>query len=174
MRQEKADKLYMRICDIIAEQSYSNRSKVGAVLVKDDNILSFGYNGTPAGFDNCCENIDTDYPCSVDRQVNELFDCGGFEANSKETCLRCKYAKLSTKPEVLHAESNALMKLVKTGKISSAGATLYVTYSPCIDCAKMLVQASIKRVVYRHEYRCLDGLELLKSAGIQVEQYKDK
>ena len=133
----------MAICDIIAEQSYAKRAKVGAVLVKDNNIISFGFNGMPSKFDNCCEYVDEN-------------------------------GEMHTKCEVLHAESNALMKLCKTGSCSSNGATLYCTYSPCIDCAKMIVQAGLHRVVYRHRYRTTEGLTLLQNAGIIVEQFESE
>lgn len=125
---------YIRICEIIAEKSHSTRSKVGAVLVKDDNIISFGYNGTPAGFDNVCED-----------------ECG------------------NTKSEVLHAESNAIVKCAKSAN-STIGSTLFTTYSPCIECAKLIIQARIKRVVYQCDYRSFDGITLLRKAGIIYEK----
>lgn len=140
-RPEIFDRMYMDIAERISEMSYAQRAKVGAVIVKDDNIISFGYNGTPAGHDNCCEVIGPD-------------------------------ALLHTKREVLHAESNALMKLVKSGIASSQGATIYVTYSPCIECSKLIVQAGITRVVYKTKYETDGGigLQLLKDSGIKTEQ----
>ena len=136
-KQRELDKKYLRIAKIWSENSHAERSKVGAIMVKEGMIISDGYNGMPSGFDNCCEYKDSD-------------------------------GTLHTKKEVLHAESNALMKLIKTDGPNSTGATLYVTLSPCIDCAKLIIQAEIKRVVYCNKYRILDGIDLLKTAGIQT------
>ena len=126
------DKRYIRMAQIWAENSYCNRRKVGALIVKDKMIISDGYNGTPAGFENVCE------------------DENGL-----------------TKPYVLHAEANAITKIARSGN-SSDGATMYVTASPCIECAKLIIQAGIKRVVYSEKYRLEDGLELLKKANVEV------
>ncbi len=129
---EKFDKSYMDMASIWAQNSYCKRRQVGALLVKDRMIISDGYNGTPSGFENVCE------------------DENGV-----------------TKPYVLHAEANAITKVARSGN-SSAGATLYVTASPCIECSKLIIQAGIKRVVYRDEYRLTDGIDLLARAGIEV------
>ena len=129
---EKFDKRYMRMATIWAENSYCERRKVGALVVKDKMIISDGYNGTPAGFENVCED-----PNNV------------------------------TKPYVLHAEANAITKIARSSN-NSEGATLYVTASPCIECAKLIIQAGIKRVVYSEEYRLTDGIDLLRRAGIEV------
>ena len=131
-KQEILDKRYMRMAAIWAENSYCNRRKVGALIVKDKMIISDGYNGTPAGFENVCE------------------DENGL-----------------TKPYVLHDEANAITKIARSNN-SSEGATLYVTESPCIECAKLIIQAGIKRVVYAEKYRLEDGLDLLKRANIEV------
>ena len=128
------DGSYLTMAQIWAENSYCKRRKVGALLVKNNMIISDGYNGTPSGFENICE------------------DENGV-----------------TKPYVLHAEANAITKVAKSGN-SSEDATLSVTASPCIECAKLIIQAGIKRVVYRDEYRLHDGPDLLKQAGIEVEQ----
>ena len=133
-KQDILDRRYMRMASIWAENSYCIRRKVGALIVKDKMIISDGYNGTPAGFENVCE------------------DENGV-----------------TKPYVLHAEANAITKVAKSGN-SSESATLYVTASPCIECSKLIIQAGIKRVVYRDEYRLQDGPDLLRKAGIEVEQ----
>ena len=130
----KFDHSYLQMAEIWAQNSYCKRRKVGALLVKDRMIISDGYNGTPSGFENVCEDED-----------------GG------------------TKPYVLHAEANAITKVAKSGN-SSEGATLYVTASPCVECAKLIIQSGIKRVVYRDEYRLTDGVDLLRRAGIEVEQ----
>ena len=126
------DKRYIRMAHIWAENSYCNRRKVGALIVKDKMIISDGYNGTPAGFENVCE------------------DENGL-----------------TKPYVLHAEANAITKIACSNN-SSKGATMYVTTSPCIECAKLIIQASIKRVIYSEKYRLEDGLDLLRRANIEV------
>ena len=130
----KFDKSYLEMAEVWAQNSYCKRRKVGALLVKDRTIISDGYNGTPSGFENICE------------------DENGV-----------------TKPYVLHAEANAITKVAKSGS-SSEGATLYVTASPCAECAKLIIQAVIKRVVYRDAYRLTDGIDLLKRAGVEVEQ----
>lgn len=130
----KFDDKYMEMAAIWATNSYCKRRQVGALLVKDRMIISDGYNGTPSGFENCCE------------------DENGV-----------------TKPYVLHAEANAISKVAKSGN-SSEGATLYVTASPCVECAKLIIQAGISRVVYRDEYRLTDGADLLRRAGITVEK----
>ena len=130
----KFDARYLEMAEIWAQNSYCKRRKVGALLVKDRTIISDGYNGTPSGFENICE------------------DENGV-----------------TKPYVLHAEANAITKVAKSGN-SSEGATLYVTASPCAECAKLIIQSGISRVVYRDAYRLTDGIDLLKRAGILVEQ----
>ena len=130
-------KVYMEVAYQFAKCSYAERRQVGAVIVKDGAIISFGYNGTPNGFDNCCEVDDT------------------------------------TKREVLHAESNAISKVAQS-TISSTGATLYVTTSPCFDCSKLIIQSGIKKVYWTEAYRDLSGIELLKKANIEVERIHPK
>ena len=127
----------MRMARIWAENSYCQRRQVGALIVKDKMIISDGYNGTPSGFENCCE-----------------------DANNVSL------------PYVLHAEANAITKVARSNN-SSEGATLYVTASPCMECSKLIIQAGIKRVVYGEEYRIMDGIEILKKAGIEVVYLKD-
>ncbi|HKL96223.1 MAG TPA: dCMP deaminase family protein [Paludibacteraceae bacterium] len=131
------DRRYMRMARIWAENSYCKRRQVGALLVKDQMIISDGFNGTPSGFENNCED----------------------ENNM-------------SKPYVLHAEANAITKVARSSN-SSQGATLYVTASPCIECAKLIIQSGIKRVVYGEDYRIMDGLNLLKRAGIEVLLIED-
>lgn len=132
-KQHQLDHRYLRMARIWAENSYCQRRQVGALVVKDQRIISDGYNGTPSGFENQCE------------------DEQGV-----------------THPYVLHAEANAITKLARSSN-NSDGATLYVTASPCIECAKLIIQAGIKRVVYGEKYRLDDGLNLLKKANIKVE-----
>ena len=135
------DKTYLKMALEWAQLSKANRKKVGCLIVKDEMIISDGYNGTPRGFDNKCE-----------RQVP--YFC---------------WAQEETKPEVLHAESNAITKLAKSTQ-SSDLATLYTTASPCLDCAKLIIQSGISRVVYAELYKNSDGIDLLKKADINVEE----
>lgn len=131
-KQNLLDCRYLRMARIWAENSYCQRRKVGALVVKDKMIISDGYNGTPSGFENICED----------------------ESNV-------------TKPYVLHAEANAITKLARSSN-NSEGSTLYVTAAPCIECAKLIIQAGIKRVVYGEKYRLDDGLKLLRKANIET------
>ncbi|MBO7573005.1 MAG: dCMP deaminase family protein [Bacteroidales bacterium] len=131
-RQHNFDRNYLDMAAIWAKNSYCKRRQVGALLVKNRMIISDGFNGTPSGFENQCED----------------------ENNT-------------TKPYVLHAEANAITKVAKSGN-SSEGATLYITTAPCIECAKLIIQSGIVRVVYAEEYRKSEGIELLKRAGIEV------
>ena len=130
----KFDHSYIEMAHVWAKNSYCKRRQVGALLVKDRMIISDGYNGTPSGFENICE-----------------------EENN------------TTKPYVLHAEANAITKVAKSNN-SSEGSTLYITDSPCMECAKLIIQSGIVRVVYDKKYRITDGLDLLERAGIKVEQ----
>jgi hypothetical protein len=132
-KQSLLDYRYLRMARIWAENSYCRRRQVGALVVKDKMIISDGYNGTPSGFENVCED---------------------------ETG--------TTFPYVLHAEANAITKLARSSN-NSDGATLYVTASPCIECAKLIIQSGIRRVVYGEKYRLTDGIDLLEKAGVKVE-----
>ena len=136
-KQEILDKRYLRMASIWAENSYCVRRKVGAIIVKNQMIISDGYNGTPSGFENVCE------------------DENGL-----------------TKPYVLHAEANAITKVARSNN-SSDGATLYVTASPCLECAKLIIQSGIRRVVYNELYRISDGIDLLERAGIDCVHLSD-
>jgi dCMP deaminase len=180
MTQKELDIQYLKIAKLWSENSKAERSKVGAIIVKNNMIISDGYNGTPSGFDNCCEIWEPQPSCWKKAQEEDIrgIGCEGeardiiIDGYAKLTCnhpFHCKYAKCTTKPEVLHAEANAITKLAKSTQ-SSDNSTLYVTMSPCFDCAKLIIQSGIKRVVYCEEYRKLDGIELLKKAGIKVEK----
>jgi dCMP deaminase len=131
-KQLKLDMRYLKMARVWAENSYCVRRQVGALVVKDKMIISDGYNGTPSGFENVCED------------KNNV-----------------------TKPYVLHAEANAITKLARSSN-NSDGATIYITASPCIECAKLIIQAGIRRVVYGEQYRLTDGIDLLRRAGIEV------
>lgn len=135
-KQTLLDQRYLGMARIWSLNSYCIRRQVGALMVKDKMIISDGYNGTPSGFENICEEDG------------------------------------HTKPYVLHAEANAITKIAKTGN-SSAGATMYITASPCIECAKLIIQAGITRVVYSEDYRIDDGIELLRRAGVKVEKVEE-
>jgi dCMP deaminase len=143
---------YMKTAEVFAELSSARRLHVGAIVVKDDRIISIGYNGMPSGWDNNCED---EYPISP------------WEAEHKKE-LNATYT-LKTKPEVLHAETNAIAKLAKSTE-SGNGATLFVTHAPCLDCAKLVYQSGINNVFYRNSYRSDDGLQFLQKAGVQVTQ----
>jgi len=161
------DKTYLQMAMIWGQNSYAVRNKVGALIVKDGMIISDGFNGTPAGFDNDCEYVITN--CDDNKRcLKKPFVCNKIKSPS--LCYGCEQCeRLTTKPYVLHAEANAITKLAKSGN-SSDGATLYVTLSPCIECAKLIIQAGIVRVVYKDEYDKGDGITLLQRAGITVEQ----
>lgn len=131
-KQDTLDRRYLRMARIWAENSYCQRRQVGALLVKEKSIISDGFNGTPSGFENVCEDPDTGL----------------------------------TKPYVLHAEANAISKVARSNN-SSDGATLYVTASPCLECAKLIIQAGISRVVFAELYRITDGVDLLRRAGVE-------
>ena len=142
--QRSLDRVFLEMATSFASLSKAVRRKVGCIIVNDGQVISNGFNGTPSGFDNNCEDYDplVTYP-----------------------------GKLVTKPEVLHAESNALMKLAMSTN-SSKGATMYLTCAPCYDCSKLIIQSGIVRVVYSEGYRCLTGVALLEKANIIVEQYE--
>lgn len=155
MKQELLDRRYMKMAVIWSENSYAIRRKVGALIVKDNSIISDGYNGTPSGFPNVCE-----YAVRDNKRLNTQ------NPNSLRTAAKIG-CSLVTHPYVLHAEANAITKLAKSHN-SSEGATIYVTDEPCLECSKLIIQAGIRRVVYLREYRLHDGVELLKQANIEV------
>lgn len=136
-KKEALDRRYLRMARIWAENSYCRRRQVGAIIVKDKMIISDGYNGTPVGFENVCENED------------------GL-----------------TKPYVLHAEANAITKVARSNN-SSEGATMYITASPCLECAKLIIQSGMRRVVFSELYRITDGIDLLERAGIECVHIPD-
>ena len=133
-KQNKVDRLYLKMAKVWAENSHCKRSQVGCLIVSNRQIISDGYNGTPSGFPNNCEDCDN-----------------------------------NTLPTVLHAEANAITKIAKSTN-SAEGSTLYVTLSPCFDCAKLIIQAGIKRIVYSEVYRKTDSFKLFEEAGIEIRQ----
>ena len=154
----------MKTAEIFAELSHARRLHVGAIVVKDDRIISIGYNGMPAGWENNCE-----YREYMDQ------DAGGWLSH-EEIESRWQYLEedgtrytLKTRPEVLHAETNAISKLARSTE-SGLGATMFITHSPCLDCAKLIFQSGINNVFYRNSYRSNDGVEFLKKSGVTVEK----
>ena len=143
MKQKFID-AHMKVAEVYAELSSAKRLHVGVVVVKNDRIISIGYNGMPAGWDNNCEDIKVD-------------NDGQYE--------------LRTKPEVLHAETNAIAKVAKSTN-STDGATMFITHAPCLDCAKLAYQSGINSVYYRNSYRNDDGIDFLKKCKVEVCQIK--
>lgn len=167
------DEAYMQMAEIWAKRSKANRSQVGALIVKDKQIISDGYNGMPSGVeDDVCETIEwMDTDAGGWLHPEEIYERWPYVITNSGPNHGRRY-RLATKQEVLHAESNALLKISENGGIGAQGATLYTTLSPCPECAKLIKQAKIKRVVYRHQYRLTDGLDLLRKLGVEVEQLK--
>ena len=149
---ENLKRAYMKTAETFAELSHARRLKVGCIIIKDNRIISIGYNGMPAGWDNNCEDEIVDNYTGLEGAIHNV--------------------RLTTKPEVLHAESNAIAKLARSNE-SGEGATLFVTHSPCLECAKLIYQSGINTVYYRNHYRDISGLNFLKQGGVDVHQYTD-
>ena len=156
MKQKFID-AHMKAAEVYAELSSARRLHVGAIIVKNDRIISIGYNGMPSGWDNDCE--DKIY-CDDGDYSEQLLP--------KESNQWMKY-KLVSKPEVLHAETNAIAKLAKSSE-SGEGATMFITHAPCLDCAKLVYQSGINSVYYRNTYKNEDGLKFLEKCNIKVER----
>ena len=152
---QKLKQAYMKTAEIFAELSHARRLHVGAIVVKDDRIISIGYNGMPAGWDNNCEYEVTEFQTE--------YGVGSKLVNTGE---------LKTRPEVLHAETNSIAKLAKSNE-SGLGATMFVTHAPCLDCAKLIYQSGISSVLYRDTYRDTSGITFLEKSGIIVEKLND-
>jgi len=151
---EKFIKLYMDWASRTAQLSHARRLQVGAVIVKDDSVISYGYNGMPAGWDNNCE-----------------YEVEEFQTEYGVGSKLVKTGELKTKPEVLHAESNAIAKLAKSNN-SGLGADLFVTHMPCLDCAKLIYQSGIRSVYYSENYRDDAGVRFLEKSGVEVKQIR--
>lgn len=172
MKQKFID-YYMSVADITATLSYAKKLQVGAVIVRDNQIIATGYNGTPSGWDNNCEDkeyMGGDVGGWLDPE--EIYERWPFEetvivANDNESFETPSRYKLVTKPEVIHAESNAIAKLARSTE-NSDGAILFCTHAPCIQCAKLIYQAGIKQVYYREQYRDSAGLAFLEQGNIDV------
>jgi dCMP deaminase len=174
---EKFVNAYMDVAERFAELSSARRLHVGAIVVKDDRIISIGYNGMPSGWDNDCEY--KDYMGSDAGgwlSPEEIYEQWPFEelavvANDNESFEVSRRYRLKTKPEVLHAETNAIAKLAKSNE-SGMGATMFITHAPCLDCAKLIYQSGIGSVLYRDAYRDTSGVTFLEKSGIEVTQVK--
>ena len=142
--QKDLDKCYIQMTKTVAQLSISVRKKVGCVLVTPENVMLSSYNGTPSGWDNCCEDVHTSEP----------------------------FEYLVTRDDVIHAELNAILHAARQG-VSIKGSTIYISLSPCLKCSAMIAQAGIKRVVYAEEYRDLSGVSKLLEHGIIAEKYVD-
>lgn len=160
---EKIKQAFMKTAKIFAELSHARRLHVGAIIVKDDRIISIGYNGMPSGWDNECEY--KEYDLSKDINGNYFPDPHNHFPYTDDLG---RYA-LKTRPEVLHAESNAIAKLARSTE-SGEGACLFVTHSPCIECAKLIFQSGIDSVYFGKSYRDDRGIKFLKASGIKIEQ----
>lgn len=163
---------YMKTAAVFAELSHARRLHVGAIVVKDDRIVSIGYNGMPAGWDNNCEDkefMSGDAGGWLDAE--EIEERWPFEVQSDEDNAYIGRYRLKTKSEVLHAETNAIAKLAKSTE-SGHGASMFITHAPCIDCAKLIYQSGIKRVWFSEAYRSTDGIDFLTKSGVTVEQHK--
>ena len=172
MKLHRYHELYMDIARRVAEMSYARRLHVGAVIVKDGRIISMGWNGMPAGWDNNCENIEW-----MDRgaggwlgpeEIEERWPLEGIYMDKDGEEYVTRY-RLKTKPEVLHAESNAIAKLAKSND-SGNGADLFVTHAPCIECAKLIHQSGVSRVFYSENYRDDSGVRFLENSGIEINK----
>jgi dCMP deaminase len=148
----KFQKLYNNIAHEVAKMSHARRLQVGAVIVKDDRVISMGYNGMPAGWDNNCESEETEFDLV--------------------TKTRTGNGILTTRPEVLHAESNSIAKLAKSND-SGDGADIFITHAPCMECSKLIFQSGIRRVFYSENYRDDNGIKFLKQSGVEVIKHDE-
>jgi dCMP deaminase len=160
---EKLLNAYMKTAETFADLSHARRLHVGAIVVKDDRIISIGYNGMPSGWDNDCEN--TIFVLDEEVMGTDMISLGYTQTDNGN------WTKLKSKSEVLHAETNAIAKLAKSTE-SGDGAVLFVTHSPCLDCAKLIFQSGIRGVFYRNSYRSTDGITFLERSGVEVTQIK--
>lgn len=151
----------MELAELTSTLSSAVRLKVGSVIVRDTKILATGYNGTPSGWDNQCEYQESTYD-----ERDALSNPSEWQYDPTTA----KYYKLKTKPEVLHSESNAILKVARSTE-STEGATMFCTHAPCIDCAKLIYQSGINTLYYRDTYRSRDGIDFLEKSGVDVKQY---
>jgi len=172
MKQKFID-YFMDVAERTSQLSHAIRLKVGAIIVKDDRIISIGYNGMPSGWDNNCE--DKEYMDQTaggwlsPEEIEEQWPWSEQQLPKTEDLPWLRY-KLKTKPEVLHAETNAIAKLAKSTQ-SGVGATLFITHAPCLDCAKLIYQSGINNILYRNSYRSDDGINFLTKSGVNVTRH---
>ena len=171
MKQKFID-LYIDWADRTDQLSRARRLQVGAIIVKEDRVISMGYNGMPSGWDNNCEDIEW---CSAGgwlspEEIEEGWPFEGTYTDTDGNVMQGRY-RLKTKPEVLHAETNAISKLAKSSE-SGDDASIFITHAPCLDCAKLIYQSGINNVFYRNSYRNTDGVEFLEKSGVAVTQIK--
>ena len=166
MKQKYID-MYMDWASRAADLSHAKRLQVGAVIVKDDSVISYGYNGMPAGWDNDCEDKIWDKGAGGWLDPDEIIANYPYEAYSDEDNSFIGRYGLKTKPEVLHAESNAIAKLARSSQ-SGRDADIFITHAPCLNCAKLIYQSGISSVYYRNSYRDMAGIEFLEKSGLQV------
>ncbi len=162
---QKFIEAFMNAAEVFAALSSARRLHVGAIIVKDNRIISIGYNGMPAGWDNDCEYTELMPVNDSTVSLNDYPLLGTFWINGHSVDRRYR---LRTKPEVLHAETNAIAKLAKSTE-SGDGATMFITHAPCLDCAKLIYQSGIKSVYYRNTYRNTDGVDFLNKCNIEVK-----
>lgn len=162
---------FMSIAELTSKLSYAKRLQVGAVIVKGNQIIGTGYNGMPTGWENVCEDKVWDKGAGGWLSPEEIDELYPHEEYHPEAGQNVRYG-LKTKPEVLHAESNAIAKVARSTE-SSEGATLFCTHAPCIECAKLIYQSGISTVYYREQYRDDSGLKFLSQGNVNVHQYTD-
>jgi dCMP deaminase len=166
---DKFKQLYMDWAKRVAELSHARRLHVGAVIVKDDTVISYGYNGMPAGWDNDCEDKEwMDNDAGGWLSPEEILERWPYVDYNEEAEEEYRY-QLKTKPEVLHAESNAIAKLAKSTN-SGRDAEIFITHAPCMECSKLIFQSGIKTVYYNQDYRDDSGIKFLLKSGIEVKQ----
>lgn len=163
---------FMDVAERTSQLSYATRLKVGALIVKDDRIISIGYNGMPTGWDNNCEDKEW---CSAGgwlsaEEIEEGWPYEGTYLDSEGNIMQGRY-RLKTKPEVLHAETNAISKLARSNEAGD-NSVMFCTHAPCIDCAKLIYQSGISRLIYRDTYRSTDGIDFLNKSGVHVNKYE--
>lgn len=163
---------YMKTAETFAELSHAVRLQVGAIVVKEDRIISIGYNGMPAGWDNNCEDKVWDSGAGGWLDPDEIEAKYPYEGWHEDAQRNVRYG-LKTKPEVLHAEANAITKLAKSND-SGLGADIFITHAPCMECSKLIFQSGIRRVYYGHQYRDNSGIKFLQASGVEVEQVEQK
>lgn len=163
-------KAHMKTADNYASLSTARRLQVGAIVVKDDRIISIGYNGMPAGWDNNCEDREwfSGGGWLSPEEIEEGWPYEGTYLDDNGNEMQGRY-RLKTKPEVLHAEANAIAKVARSPE-SAEGSVMFVTHAPCMECAKLIYQSGIKQVFWRHNYRSEDGLNFLRQAGVTTNK----